>query len=237
MASILLVDDDSYFRQIAVAALKARRHEVVEATRCRDADALLARNKFDVIIVDGLLPDLDGMSWIERFRATDSTTPVIFCSAFWKNDQRLKALPVSTTLKKPVTPGGLVSKVEGCLPGAARGISGLPPDAEREIQLLAASFERELPKIIGGIRDAIDQLRESPGSAPIRGVAQRRAHQLAGTAATFGFQVLGNACAQIEQALLNIGQGAGVEMAWRRIEAALLNLISAEPTGAEALSA
>src|SRR5476649_1523766 len=105
MASILLLDDDPYFCKLAISALQARRHVVFEATKARDADALVAQRKFDCIIVDGLLPDSDGMSWISRFRATDTETPILFVSAFWKKDPKVRELQVFASLKKPITPG------------------------------------------------------------------------------------------------------------------------------------
>src|SRR3954462_7301183 len=168
MASILLLDDDTYFRKLAAPALQARGHQVVEASKCRDADALVAGRKFDAIIVDGLLPDLDGLSWIHRFRARDADTPILFVSAFWRNDQKVRELPVSVTLKKPVAPGLLVAKVEACLPPAmttAAPAAELSPQASVELAQLARTFEQDLPKLLRGIRDAVEQLRRTPESA------------------------------------------------------------------------
>jgi DNA-binding response OmpR family regulator len=225
MASILLLDDDSYFRKLAISALQARSHVIYEATKARDADALLAQTRFDCIIVDGLLPDSDGMSWINRFREKDSETPVIFVSAFWKNDARVRDLRVSATLKKPVTPAQLITKIEQSL----RNQTGAPvvelsAQATGELAQLTAAFERDLPKLMRGVSDAVEQLRRTPESAPIRGVAQRRAHQLAGTAGSFGFSKLGEACAQLEDALTGMGHSPDSALTWAIIDDALTTL-------------
>jgi CheY-like chemotaxis protein len=229
MASILLLDDDPYFRKLAIFALRARSHVVFEAAKARDADALLAKTRFDCIIVDGLLPDSDGMSWINRFREKDTETPVIFVSAFWKKDARLRDLQVSATLKKPVTPAQLVTKIEQSLrvPGGAPVVE-LSAQATGELAQLTAAFERDLPKLLRGVSDAVEQLRRTPQSAPIRGVAQRRAHQLAGTAGSFGFSNLGEACAQLEDALIGMVHSPDNHLAWAIIDDALSTLGNAQ---------
>jgi len=232
MASILILDDDSYFRKLAISALQARKHVVFEAPKARDADALVAARKFDCIIVDGLLPDADGMTWINRFREKDTETPILFISAFWKNDQKVRALQVSATLKKPVTPGALVAKVEGSLRNQSAPIGELlqlTEQASSELTQLSASFERDLPKLLRGVRDAVEQLRRTPQSAPVRGVAQRRAHQLAGTAGSFGFAKLGDACAQLEDALVGMVHSPGTDVIWAIIDNALAALCDVPP--------
>ena len=234
MASILLLDDDSYFRKLAIAALQPRHHVIFEASRARDADALVAQRKFDCIIVDGLLPDADGMSWINRFREKDEETPILFISAFWRNDAKVKQLQVSGTMKKPVTPAQLVAKVEQALRNQTAGaprispVPELPAAASGELAQLTATFERDLPKLLRGVSDAVEQLRRTPDSAPIRGVAQRRAHQLAGTAGSFGFTKLGEACAQLEDALVGMGHSFSADVTWAIIDNALTSLGNAQ---------
>jgi DNA-binding NtrC family response regulator len=224
MASILILDDDTYFRKLAITALQARKHVVFEAPRARDADALVAARKFDCIIVDGLLPDADGISWINRFREKDTETPILFISAFWKNDQKVRALQVSATLKKPVTPRVLVAKVESSLRNLTAPAVELSEQASSELLQLSASFEHDLPKLLRGIRDAVEQLRRTPGSAAIRGVAQRRAHQLAGTAGSFGFTGLGESCAQLEDALVGMAHSPATVVTWAIVDNALAAL-------------
>ena len=112
MATILLLDDDLFFRRAAAASL-AHRHEVVEVSRCREANQQLQARPFDMLIVDGLLPDGDGLQWIGKFRERDAVTPILFVSAFRKDDletQKLK-LPNLTVLHKPLLPAELMAKV------------------------------------------------------------------------------------------------------------------------------
>lgn len=217
MAAILLIDDDAYFRKAVVPALQSRQHEVVEATRCGDADALLSVRKFDLIIIDGLLPDMDGVTWTERYRMYDSATPVIFVSAFWKNEPRLKKLKLAGTIKKPVDIASLVSKVENTLRASGADIE-LSDEALAGLAALRKQFEAELPTLIAGIRDAILQLRKAPGSAPVRGVAIRRVHQVAGTAGSFGFDKVGDACARLEDIIRRFTALTPSALTWLEID-------------------
>jgi HPt (histidine-containing phosphotransfer) domain-containing protein len=75
------------------------------------------------------------------------------------------------------------------------------PETRDELAALAAAFERELPAMVQGLVLAIDRLRASPADVALRGMARRRAHQIAGVAGSFGFEAVGEVCAGIERAL------------------------------------
>src|SRR6186997_2919964 len=68
--SILLVDDETKIREALAKALREEGHEVV-ATGCpREAQQLLARGAFDVLLVDNLMPDLTGLDLIRELVST-----------------------------------------------------------------------------------------------------------------------------------------------------------------------
>jgi len=206
MATILILDDDAFFRRTAAASL-AHRHQVVEVSRCKEADQRLQARPFDLLIVDGLLPDGDGLQWIGTFRKRDAVTPVLFVSAFRKDDgetQKLK-LPNLTVLHKPVLPADLMAKVENALRSTGSAVP-LPKAALAELELLKAEYGRDLPGKVQGVRSAAAELRRNPGSAVLRGIARLRAHTIAGGAGSFGFDQVGDACAAIEQAILLFGK-------------------------------
>ncbi len=206
MATILLLDDDLFFRRAAAASL-AHRHEVVEVSRCREANQQLQARPFDMLIVDGLLPDGDGLQWIGKFRERDAVTPILFVSAFRKDDletQKLK-LPNLTVLHKPLLPAELMAKVENAL-RTTGSTASLPPAALAELELLRAEYGRELPGKVQGVRSAAAELRRNPGSPVLRGIARLRAHTIAGGAGSFGFDAIGDACAALEQAVLLLGK-------------------------------
>ncbi len=70
--SVLLVDDEAKIREALARALREEGHEVV-ATGCpRDAQQLLTRGTFDVLLVDNLMPDLTGLDLIRELVSTSA---------------------------------------------------------------------------------------------------------------------------------------------------------------------
>jgi DNA-binding response OmpR family regulator len=80
---ILIVDDDEAFRNLVVRLLSQRGFEVLEARSTRDANVLLSKNIFVLLIVDYKLPDVDGMTWIQQLRERNIKAPIAFCSGIW----------------------------------------------------------------------------------------------------------------------------------------------------------
>src|SRR5262249_11661089 len=152
--NILIVDDDKNFRAGVAQELAARGHSLVETSRCGDAERALAAGTTDLIIVDGLLPDGDGVDWAVRLKQRDAATPVIVVTAFRKDDARLAKLPVNSVLRKPVTGRELAAKVENALRPVVP-ICELPPEAATQLAELRAAYERELPGFIDGLHKAI----------------------------------------------------------------------------------
>ncbi|HEY4693840.1 MAG TPA: response regulator transcription factor [Bellilinea sp.] len=77
---ILLVDDDADTRQMVSMMIQKAGHEVHTTASGIDALALLTRKKMDVILLDILMPELDGLSLLETIRTT-SQAPVLMLTA------------------------------------------------------------------------------------------------------------------------------------------------------------
>lgn len=77
MAKILVCDDESGLRAVIK---KFEGHEVIEASDGMEAVELCSDNSFDIIIMDIMMPKLDGFSAVKEIRKT-SDTPVIMLSA------------------------------------------------------------------------------------------------------------------------------------------------------------
>jgi DNA-binding NtrC family response regulator len=65
-ASILLVDDEAKIREALAQALREEGHEVLATESPREAQRLLARRFFDVLVVDNLMPELTGLDLIRE---------------------------------------------------------------------------------------------------------------------------------------------------------------------------
>jgi len=82
-ARVLVVDDDAGNRDVLSRRLQREGYAVVPAAGGSEALALMAREPVDVVLLDVLMPDLDGLAVLERIKADPAThdVPVIMISA------------------------------------------------------------------------------------------------------------------------------------------------------------
>jgi CheY-like chemotaxis protein len=121
---ILVVDDDPDVRSVISLSLgRVGKMEVVEAHSGHDAIERLRRGTFDAIVLDVMMPGLDGPSTLERIRSEfgDSTTPVIFITAKVQPAEvrRLIATGAAAVIAKPFDPMTLPDEVRTIIERAA----------------------------------------------------------------------------------------------------------------------
>jgi len=123
MSTILVLDDDRIFRRLVVEALEGRGHRVLEAGRAAEADRILEEEHADLLLVDGLLPDITGVQWIEKLRGAGRQTQVLLITSFWKSMRDFaiaaRKLGAIEMVRKPVEPDEVANRVEAAL-GVAR---------------------------------------------------------------------------------------------------------------------
>ncbi|MGH1341069.1 MAG: response regulator [Nannocystales bacterium] len=78
--SVLVVDDDADLRRGLRALLEVHGLEVLDAGTLREADALARLYEPALLVVDGVLPDGNGIEWISILRSEGMATEVIFMS-------------------------------------------------------------------------------------------------------------------------------------------------------------
>ncbi len=126
MTRILLIDDDALLRVTMVATLSAEGHVVVEAGNGVDGITEARRHRPDLVIVDMIMPDQDGIETLIRLRATYPHLPVLAIGGGRARSLDFLALAASmgatATLPKPFEPPALVEIVDRCLatPAPAR---------------------------------------------------------------------------------------------------------------------
>ncbi len=81
MAKVLIVDDEPGMRRILEVNLRRDSHVVVEASGAVEAQALIKREDFDVVLTDQKMPDGSGLDILRAVQEDDSTTSVIFLTA------------------------------------------------------------------------------------------------------------------------------------------------------------
>ena len=114
--SILLVEDDSQIREFVSIALESEGYEVHEACTASHGAAQAASIRPALLILDLGLPDRDGQSFIQDFRAW-SSTPILVLSARTQESEKVKALDAGADdfLSKPFGVSELLARVRALL--------------------------------------------------------------------------------------------------------------------------
>jgi DNA-binding response OmpR family regulator len=139
---ILVIEDEDGIIHLINLYLKDAGYEVVAAKDGADGLALHARLQPDLVILDIMLPALDGFEVCRRIRAW-SKTPILMLTARGDEDDRIQGLDLGADdyLVKPFSPRELVSRVRAIL---RRVDSSDRQPAERGSGALAATNARSL---------------------------------------------------------------------------------------------
>lgn len=116
---ILIIDDEEDIREVAALTLEMAGYEVVAAPGGNAGIAMAEAEQPDAILLDVMMPDLDGPATLERLRALETTRhiPVLFLTAkIQAADRRnLAALGAVATMAKPFDPDRLGTDIASAL--------------------------------------------------------------------------------------------------------------------------
>lgn len=136
MASLLVVDDDAHIREVMRFALEKAGHQITEAADGAAALAAFQRQPFDLLVLDIVMPEMDGLELCRKIRALGEV-PIIFVSSRDEELDRVLGLELGGDdyLTKPFSPRELSARVAAVL---RRGrLSAVP--AEATVKAAAAS--------------------------------------------------------------------------------------------------
>lgn len=113
---ILVVDDERLIRNVIREYLENEKYEVFEAENGFDALRVLETIRVDLIILDIMMPRMDGFETLKEIRKTKDT-PVIMLSAMKEEEDKLSGfnLGVDDYITKPFSPKELVARVKAHL--------------------------------------------------------------------------------------------------------------------------
>ena len=117
MPSVLIVDDDPKLLKMLQRTLTYEGLSVVTATNGLEALPLVQTAKPDMIIVDWMMPKMDGLSFIQRLRDDENKTLVLMLTARDAIENRVEGLESGADdyLVKPFAPAELVARVHAML--------------------------------------------------------------------------------------------------------------------------
>lgn len=122
MYQILVVDDEERIRTLIQKYAQFEGHTVCEAANGLEAVELCRQRAFDLIIMDIMMPELDGFSAVREIRKTAST-PVIMLSARGEEYDKIHGfeLGVDDYVVKPFSPKELMMRVDAIMKRSGRG--------------------------------------------------------------------------------------------------------------------
>jgi two-component system OmpR family response regulator len=114
---VLVVDDDAYITDLIATGLRFVGFEVETAGGGREALAMIAASRPDLVVLDIAMPGLDGLEVIERLRRDGVTTPVVFLTARDAPADRVKGLHLGADdyITKPFSLDELLARIEAIL--------------------------------------------------------------------------------------------------------------------------
>jgi two-component system OmpR family response regulator len=143
--NILVIEDDSDTANYLIKGLRESGHTVDHAADGREGLYLAMEGSHEVMVIDRMLPGIDGLSIIRTLRASGNHTPVLILSALGEVDDRVHGLRAGGDdyLVKPFAYSELLARLEALL---RRGIAGAAETVLRvsdlEMDLLSRTVRR-----------------------------------------------------------------------------------------------
>lgn len=144
MPRILIADDEEHIRDVVQYALQRDGYEVIAAANGREALERLGRGDIDLIVLDVLMPELDGLSLCRMIRE-QGDLPIIFLSSRTEEADRIVGLELGGDdyMTKPFSPRELSTRIKAILrrANAKRGDDTPPRISHGRVELDPAAHE------------------------------------------------------------------------------------------------
>ena len=136
---ILVVEDDQSHASFICNGLAQAGHTVDLARDGMEGLFQATEQQYDVLVVDRLIPRLDGLSIVQTLRSSGNRTPVLFLSSLSRVEERIKGLRAGGDdyLSKPFEFGELIARVEALARRAQ-------PEQEERVCLIVGDLEMNL---------------------------------------------------------------------------------------------
>ena len=144
---VLLIEDDPTIAAYVANGLRENGHSVDTCSDGRDGLYATAEQSHDIVLLDRMLPNVDGMTILQTMRAARNLTPVLMLTALGETDDRVEGLRKGADdyLSKPFSLQELLARVEA--------LGRRPRPAEQQDRLGAGPLEMDLLRrriLVGG---------------------------------------------------------------------------------------
>jgi signal transduction histidine kinase/CheY-like chemotaxis protein/HPt (histidine-containing phosphotransfer) domain-containing protein len=219
---VLLAEDNIVNQRVAMGLLSKRGHDVVLARDGREALQALEQARFDVVLMDVQMPEMDGLEVTTQVRrreaATGAHVRIVAMTAHAMNGDRERCLSAGMDgyLSKPINAAMLYAVVESASLDAAKPAAAVA-DSKSDRQAIAA-FLGDCPAQLAQIRRAVER-RDTT-------TVRARAQVLKSAAGNLSAPSLFSAAAALERVAAENRVDA-LEAAWRQMSAEATNVMDA----------
>ena len=241
---ILLVEDNEINRTIACEFLAVDGHRVTQANDGLEGIALANGHRFDLILMDISMPEIDGIEAMQRIRNGDGPskdTPVIALTAHALDDDllRFKQAGMRDVISKPVSGATLREAVirlasqdkPGHVTRASEDLIDLEAIDELRQQIGPRKFRDIVHKFCTHMDEETPRIMTADLSGEDRDRLARTAHKLSGSAGVLGASHLNLSLQRLEQTARageterHLAQVQDVKIVWQRTRTLLLDEI------------
>jgi DNA-binding NtrC family response regulator len=190
LAQILVIDDDKAMRDACYQILSRQGYQVELAGSARQGLSLLERSSFDVILLDLVMPDLDGLETLKKIRSLDPEVEVIIITGYGTIQSAVEAIKAGAFhfLSKPFVPDDLRHLVSRALDKRRLDLENiyLRQELKSKDDRSVLVYESES---MGRIMDMIARVAPTDSTVLItgesgtgKGLAARKLHQMSARA-------------------------------------------------------
>lgn len=147
---VLVVDDEKSLRDFVRRNLEVRHYKVLTASNGLEAMATFNNEKVDLVILDLMMPHLDGLETTRRIRES-SKTPIIILTALGEESDKVQAFDLGADdyLTKPFGVGELMGRIKAVL----RRARWLEPSSNEE-QLVRGDIRVDMERHVVTLKDS-----------------------------------------------------------------------------------
>lgn len=112
--TLLIIDDDDNLRQTLARGLRSANFYVLTAPNAETAEQILERISVDAIVLDRMMPDMDGLTFLKKLRTGGNNTPTIMLTAMGGAENAIEGLSggANDYLDKPFQLQELILRIE-----------------------------------------------------------------------------------------------------------------------------
>lgn len=170
-ARVLVVDDELVFRQTMTSWLKNKDYDVYSAEGGEQAIAMVRSKRFDVVLLDIRMPEVDGIAVLKYLKEHSRGTDVIMLTGYTDTGVAVECMKLGASdfLMKPVERGSLDARIRSVL--RARDAEEAKGRAMRGLEQARVDFTamlvHELRSPLGGIKESLSFIRKTDPNRPL----------------------------------------------------------------------